>query len=233
MGSKQEPTKELRKLVRRAKTVELESLFGACNTRSRMTVFRRLRKVGYLSSFTHGGRYYTLLDVPSFDERGLWFHGDIGFSRAGTLKQTVAEQVEQAPEGRTHHELEHLLRVRVHNTLLELVRQGRIGREHFQRKNLYVSADPDRAAEQVAGRHELVALLAEVHRVLTDEEVVCVLVEALRAAPEIPAPDLVFQRLRARGVCLEPRHVVQVYEAHELVPGEKKTARPSSPRSRR
>jgi len=232
MKSKDEAAKELRKLLRRAKAVELEALFGVCETRSRMTVFRRLRKVGYLSSFTHAGRYYTLLDIPRFDERGLWFHGDIGFSRDGTLKQTVAEQVEQAPEGRTHRELERLLRVRVHNTLLELVRQGRIGRERFERKYLYVSADPDRAAEQVTGRRELVELLVEIHRVLTDEEVIEVLVEALRAAPEIPAPDLVSQRLRARDVRIEPRLVGQVYESHALVPG-KKTARPSSGRSRR
>jgi hypothetical protein len=232
MGSSQEATKELRKLLLRAKTVDMEALFGACDTRSRMTVFRRLRQLGYLSSFTHAGRYYTLLDIPAFDERGLWFHGDIGFSRDGTLKQTVAVQVEQAPEGRTHRELERMLRVRVHNTLLELVRQGRIGRERFQRKYLYVSADPDWATEQVTGRRELEALLAEIHRVLTDEEVIEVLVEALRAAPEIPAPDVVSQRLRARGVRLEPRLVLQVYESHALVPGKKK-ARPSSPRSRR
>ena len=122
--------------------------------------------------------------------------------------------------------------MRVHNTLLELFRQGRNGRERFERKYLYVSADPDRAAEQVAGRRELVALLAEIHRVLTDEEVIEVLVEALRAAPEIPAPDVVSQRLRARDVRIEPRLVGQVYESHSLVPG-KKTARPSSRRSRR
>lgn len=214
------------------KAAEMETLHQALGGRSRRSVFRDLSEIGYLSSFTHTGRYYTLLDIPRFNERGLWFHGDIGFSRDGTLKQTVAVQVEQAPEGRTHHELERLLRVRVHNTLLDLVRKGRIGRERFERKYLYVSADSDRATEQVAGRHELVALLAEIHRVLTDEEVVEVLVEALRAAPEIPAPDLVSQRLRARDVHLEPRLVQQVYESHGLAP-EKKTARPSSPRSRR
>ena len=67
-----------------------------------------------------------------------------------TLKQTVALQVEQTPDGRTHDELQHLLRVRVHNTLLDLLRQGRIGRERLARVYLYVSADPTRAAAQVS-----------------------------------------------------------------------------------
>jgi len=74
-------------------------------------------------------------------------------------------------------------------------------------------------------------VFAEVFRVATDEEVVEVLVEALRAAPEVPAPTIVAGRLVARGVRLEPHHVEQVYEEHGLVPG-KKTGRPSSRPSR-
>ncbi len=232
MLSRQESVKALHKLVQRVPVVTLETLFSTLGTRSRMTAFRRLRQVGYRSSFTHGGRWYTLHDIPKFDQHGLWFHRDVGFSRAGTLKQTVAVQVEQAAEGRTHGELQHLLRVRVHNTLLDLLRQGRVGRERWQRVYLYVSADAGRAAEQVAARTQLAAARAEILRVATDEEVVEVLVEALRAAPEIPAPTLVAGRLVVRGVRLEPHHVQQVYEEHGLVPG-KKTAGSSSPPSRR
>ena len=195
-----------------------------------MTIFRRLREVGYKTSYTHRGRYYTLADIPDYDDRGLWFHGKVGFSRAGTLKETVALQVEQAPDGRTHAELAHLLRVRVHNTLLDLVRQGRVGRQSYRGSLLYVSADPGRAAQQVERRQELT--VAESLRVATDEEVVEILVEALRAAPEVPAPLLVSQRLVARGLRVEVRHVEQVYEEHGLAQG-KKTAPPSSRPSRR
>ncbi len=232
MTTRDEATETLRKMAHRRSVFELKALYDVFDTRSRMTVFRRLRNVGYRSSFSHGGRYYTLLDIPVFDDQGLWFHGDIGFSRAGTLKQTAAEQVEHTPEGRTHDELRGLLRVRVHNTLLGLVRDGRIGRQRFGRVFLYVSADPQRAAQQVKERQELSASLAEMLRVPTDEEVVEVLVEALRAAPATPVPEQVAQRLVARGVRLEPHHVQMVYEEHGLVPG-KKTAPPNSPRSRR
>jgi hypothetical protein len=220
------------RFFRQRKVTELEPLQQALGGRSRRTVFRDLAQLGYLSSYTHAGRYYTLRDLPRFDAQGLWFHEDIGFSRAGTLKETVALLVDQAPDGRTHDELQHLLRVRVHNTLLDLFRQRRIGREALQRVYLYVSADPTRAAAQLAERRELAAVLAEVLRVATDEEVVEVLVEALRAIPEVPTPALVAQRLVARGVRLEPHHVEQVYEEHGLVPG-KKTAPPSSRPSRR
>lgn len=216
----------LRRLFRRTRVVELSTLFQALGTQSRMTVFRRLRKTGYRTSFTHTGRYYTLADIPVFDEQGLWFCGDIGFSRVGTLKETTAVQVEQTPQGRTHAELRNVLRVRVHNTLLDLLREKRIGRQSLAGSYLYVSADPHRAAAQVEERLQLRGLMAEVLRLPTDEQVVEVLVEALRAAPRIPAPDEVSVRLMARGVLLEPRQVEHVYEKHHLVAG-KKTAHPS------
>ena len=232
MPSKQETKKALRELAKKRSVFDLTALFGVLDTRSRMTVFRRLRRVGYLSSFTHGGRFYTLEEIPQFNEFGLWFYQDIGFSQAGTLKETLVQQVEKASEGCTHDELHHLLRVRAHNTLLDLLRQGRIGRERLHGVYLYVSADSRRAAKQITARQELRASLAEMLRVATDEEVVEVLVEALRAAPKIPAPAIVAGRLVARGVRLEPHHVEQVYEEHGLVPG-KKTARSRSKRSGR
>jgi len=97
MTSKQESKETLRKLVKKRSVFDLDALFDALGTRSRMTVFRRLQQVGYLSSFTHGGRFYTLENIPQFDEFGLWFHRDIGFSQAGTLKETVVLQVEMLP----------------------------------------------------------------------------------------------------------------------------------------
>ena len=50
----------------------------------------------------------------------------------------------------------------------------------------------------------LCASLAVMLRVPTDEEIVEVLVEALRAAPALPVPEKVARCLVARGVRLEP-----------------------------
>lgn len=222
----------LRRFLRQQKVLDMRALQAHVERRSRRSLFRDLASLGYRTSFTHTGRYYALAETPDFDDWGLWFHGEIGFSRAGTLKETAAGQVEDTPDGRTHGELSQLLRVRVHNTLLDLVRAARIGREPYRGKLLYVSADPERAAEQVQHREKTDRMIAEALRVPTDEEVVEVLVETLRAAPEVPEPLVVARRLVARGIRLEPHHVEQVFEEHGLVPG-KKTARRSSPPSRR
>jgi hypothetical protein len=78
--------KVLGKLFHKKYIVNLDELFQILDTHSRMSVFRRLKPMGYLTSFTHAGRYYTLLDIPKFDKLGLWFYQDVGFSSAGTLK---------------------------------------------------------------------------------------------------------------------------------------------------
>ena len=104
------------KEFRRRQVVDRDALFKVIGTQSRMTLFRRLRELDHLTSYTHGGRYYTLRDIAEFDDYGLWAYRSIGFSRFGTLKATTRALVEAAAAGYTHPELEGLLRVRVHNT---------------------------------------------------------------------------------------------------------------------
>ena len=86
-------TRALRRLYRRRSIADLDTLCTTLETRSRMTVFRRLKVVGYYSSITHRGRFYTLKNVPSFDDVGLWFYEGVGFSDQGNLKETVVRLV--------------------------------------------------------------------------------------------------------------------------------------------
>ena len=75
-------------------------------------------------------------------------------------------------------------------------------------------------------------MMAEVCRVLTDDEIVEVLAEALRATG-VPDPAVVAARLAARGVRIEPRLVRRTFDAHGLVPGKKTPHSTSSRRHER
>ena len=79
----------LERLFAHRPVADLVQLGRALGTRSRMSMFRRLSSLGYLSSYTHTGRFYTLVSIPAFDADGLWRYEGIGFSRDGTLKATV------------------------------------------------------------------------------------------------------------------------------------------------
>ena len=52
--------KKLRTFFKKNQIAQMDDLFLLLETTSRMTVFRRLQELNYLSSFTHAGRYYTL-----------------------------------------------------------------------------------------------------------------------------------------------------------------------------
>ena len=58
--SRKESIEALKNLFQRNPVVDLPTLFACLRTRSRMSVFRRLSHLGYLSSCSHAGRYYPL-----------------------------------------------------------------------------------------------------------------------------------------------------------------------------
>jgi hypothetical protein len=112
------------------------------------SVRRFLAEVGYFSSFTHNGRWYTLETIPHFDGDGLWFFRDIGFSRSGSLTSTLIDLAVRSPAGLTAEELGEKLRVRCHSVLVQLCRKGRLQRQKVARSHVYFSVDPSIATAQ-------------------------------------------------------------------------------------
>jgi hypothetical protein len=215
----------LQNLFRKRLVADLDVLFDALDTRSRMSVFRRLKEIGYVSSYTHTGRYYTLADIPEFDDFGLWYHQAIGFSRFGTLKATIAQLVADADAGCTHAELEALLRLRVYNSLLLMVHAGQVDREAVGGSYVYLSVDEERASRQLDARRQQAAQAVRPSPLPPDPVVLLVVVEALHAMDGLPAAHVVAARLAARGEDVTPAQVEQVYRHFGLEPG-KKTAAP-------
>ncbi|PIU20332.1 MAG: hypothetical protein COT18_02830 [Elusimicrobia bacterium CG08_land_8_20_14_0_20_59_10] len=145
------------RIFHRRQIADMAVLKHALGTPSRTTVFRVLSSAGYLTSYSHAGRYYTLRGIPQFDEAGIWAHGEALFSKDGTLRATIVRMVGESPAGNTHDELQAQLHLRVHDTLLDLVRDYRIGRADLDRRYLYVSSDKTAGKEQVAQRRRMLA----------------------------------------------------------------------------
>jgi hypothetical protein len=62
----------LRALLLRNKIATLDDLKNALGTPVDVTVFRKLKPLDYLSSYSHRGRFYTLREIALFDDHGLW-----------------------------------------------------------------------------------------------------------------------------------------------------------------
>ena len=208
----------LNQLFRGKRAALLNDLRSALGTTSRTTIFRILKAVGYCTSYSHAGRYYTLRRIPKFDRWGLWAWRDVGFSSHGTLRATSVFRIEQSAAGQTHEELEQRLGLRVYDTLRGLVEAGAITRERFEDVYLYLSADPKKAGAQIAARRELQVPAPASALPLDPLLVIDILVQVIHH----PGEDAggIAGRLRAAGRAVTAGQVDHVFLAY----GVKKTA---------
>ena len=144
--------KHLVRLLKRKRIAMIDDLKGALGTQSDATVFRKLRHLPYLTSYSHSGKFYALEESAEFDELGLWSCGTVRFSRYGTLLATAVALVEEAEGGFFASELEALLEVTVKTALLQLTRKGRIHRQKIEGRQLYCSGEAAKRRKQVLAR---------------------------------------------------------------------------------
>jgi hypothetical protein len=150
-------------LLKQQKVATLEQLMAALGTSSRMTVFRKLGTLGYRTSYSHRGRYYTLSTIPHFDSQGLWSHEGIWFSRAGTLIETAERFVSESEGGYFVRELDQILHVSTKKTLQHLVMEDRLSREKVSGWYVYCAPQAGRRREQLRARRILEAELILAH----------------------------------------------------------------------
>jgi len=228
MLSPEESKNVLYKWFRKRYIADLDQLFHILGTNSRMSTFRRLKIVGYLTSFTDAGRYYTLMDIPAFDSWGLWFYQGIGFSKAGTLKATVVDIVHSSNAGMTPKELLHLLKIRIpntlHNALHGLVQSSQIRRHRSEGLCLYTHADPDKGQIQIEARRVQRQRDVQLAGPLPIETTIAVLVEAVRACEVSVAASEIAVRLAVRGLAVTVDQVNRIFSEYGIE-AEKKTSR--------
>jgi hypothetical protein len=149
---------ELRSLLMRNKIATLDELKNALGTSVGVTVFRKLKPLDYLTSYSHRGRYYTLREVASFDDHGLWSQEPVWFSRFGTLLATAEAFVNRSPRGYYADELARALHVEMHDALHQLAQQRRITRQLVSGLYLYTAVDPTLQRGQLLSRRTVEAL---------------------------------------------------------------------------
>jgi len=142
-------------LLKTQKIATLPELKRALGTPADMTVFRKLKEIGYRTSYSHRGKYYALEEDMDFDARGLWTFESVRFSKCGTLLDTACAFVAGADAGLFCGEIENILNVGVKEALLKLFRQGRVAREQMFGRYLYCSTDPVTRRRQVMSRRML------------------------------------------------------------------------------
>jgi len=207
--------KSLKDLFLKKNVLDIQDVMNAVNATSRMTAYRYLKKLDYFSSYTHARQFYTLKSIPEFDKDGLWHYGEIGFSKYGTLTDTIIHLVNDSKNGKTNSDLEKQQRIYVQNALLSLVRSKKIKREEENGKYVYFSSDLEIYSKQIEKRNKVGS-----RKRLPDFIVAEILIEAIRSLMGIPQIDEVLTRLSKRGSLITHEQVKQVFDEYDL---EKKT----------
>lgn len=210
---------------RRKPVADLQTIQRLLGTTSRTTVFRVLSETGYLTSYSHAGRYYTLEGIPQFDDQGIWSHGEALFSKHGTLRATIVHFVHESPAGQTHGELRNKLRLRVHDTLRQLCNANKIGRVAFERLLLYLSVEQAVGGAQLAERRRLFELRTPPVPTPSPTVTVEVLLDLVHGAQAWAEPTAIVGRLGARGVVVSVVQVERIFQRYGIEPKKKGISR--------
>jgi hypothetical protein len=132
---------ELRSLLLRHRIATLGELKQALGTSVDITVFRKLKPLDYLTSYSHRGRYYTLREIAPCDDQGLWSQADVWFSRFGTLLATAEAFINRSPRGYFADELARAWHVEVQDARHQLAQQDRVSRQIVSGRYWYTAVD--------------------------------------------------------------------------------------------
>jgi hypothetical protein len=152
MSSENTSLNVVKNYLKRYKIGTLDQLKKELFTSSTMTVFRKLKSLKYLSSYSHRGKYYTLNFIPEFDETGLWSFNSIWFSKYGNLIETTREFVDQSKAGFSAQELGQILNVEVKHPLLALFTKNQVSRKKFSNIFIYFSPSRSKRLQQITLR---------------------------------------------------------------------------------
>lgn len=184
---------------------------------SSMTAWRLLSQHGYFTSYNDNARYYTLVDIPKFDEHGLWTHGKAGFSKWGTLTKTIVELVRESSSGLTAEQLRQLLKVRnVKSTLTHLMEKKSLAREKIEGRFVYFSLSNASGRVQRKQRKKNIEQQATIQVLPSLEHIVALLVEIIRQPQNTPRQWT--RRLRRQGIRMSTADVQAVIDHYQIDP---------------
>lgn len=151
----------LKGLLLKAKVATMQQLKKTLKTSVDMTVLRKLALLSYQTSYSHRGKFYTLAEIPKYDENGLWSYKNVHFSQHNTLIETIRMLVINSVEGYSRNDLEKILNTRVQEQLYQLYKNNLLHREKINQCYIYFALDANVFRGQKSNRNDLFAASSE------------------------------------------------------------------------
>ena len=185
-----------------------------------ITARRRLKNWQSYTSINNNGRYYTLPQIPVFDENGLWKYRTVFFSKHGNLKQTIIALITESDKGLSAVEIAEFVDLVPNSSFLSRFKsEPGVRREKHQGRFIYLSDHPEiysRQKQRRASRQRAVGFLS-------DSEAVEILVHLIKY------PDIGIEQLAAKvskpGKQVVPAMIRRFLGFHDLLKKTSATGR--------
>ena len=177
-----------------------------------ITARRRLKKWQTYTSINNNGRYYTLPQMPVFDENGLWKYKTVLFSKHGNLKQTIVALITESEKGLSAVEIAELVGLVANSSFLSRIKSvPGVRRQKHQGRFIYLSDQPQIYSRQMQTR----ASRQTGADFPSDTEAVQILVELIKH------PDIGIEQLAAKvakpGKQVAPAMIRRFLRFHDLL----------------
>jgi hypothetical protein len=183
---------------------------------SRITILRRLKDIGYQTSYDHNGKYFALPEFLNFDTSGLFEHNGIHFFKNGGLQELIIHEINSSEKGYNAEELSSRIKTRVSNQLRQFTKKGMIVRKKYSEAYIYFSIDETYQQKQISNREmELkISSTPEDINVSNEKITIKILLEILKN-PEAE-PHEIGKSLREGGLKITDAFIINIFEKYDI-----------------
>lgn len=196
------------KLLRRKKVFTIEQVAKALNC-ALISARRYLKKWNTYKSCNKNSRYYTLPEVPKFDQHGLWQYEDIVFSKFGSLKETIVQLVLNSKSGLSVNELTSMTGTS-HTFLYQMQDISELKKEKIGSKYFFFSSQDVNYRKQKDNLKQ-----TQTSKLPSDSQAVLILVELIKN-PDIDSKKI-SANLAKQNHNIEAEVVSNLLEKHDLL----------------
>ena len=212
-SDKEKLTAEVFKLFEKHKVLTMIEL-GSTLMCSERTVQRRLKIWRAYTSYNKNCRYYTLPDIPHFNQYGIWKYKGIFISKIGNLKSTIITVIRKSEAGLNAHEISEITGLPSYTFLSHFKNDPKIQRKKHKGVYIYFSSDPDESDCQKREREGMIYPDA-LTDMPTDAEAISILVELIKNPTN--NIDLLARRVRRKRVPISAVKIMNLLAYHGLL----------------
>lgn len=206
---------ELKELFKKNIAMDMDDLLRKTGS-SRTTILRRLKDIGYLTSYDHNGKYFALSEFLNFDESGLFKHKGINFFKNGGLQELIIQEINSSEKGYNAEELSSKIKTRVGNQLRLFTKKGTIVRKKYSDVYIYFSIDETYQQKQISNREKELKISSTPEDInLSNEKItIRILLEIIKNPKS--EPQEIGKSLRESGLKITDSFITNIFEKYDI-----------------